>query len=424
MLFADQLTLDAPRRTQDGYLAVRAKAARTGVYQYAGHEVDPDNKHGLRDSGLVHVLRDDAAVFDSKSAHSFIGKPVTDNHPSVAVNAANWRDHARGVVMGAMRDGEYLAFDLLLTDASAIAAVNGGKRELSNGYAADLEFGDFTAADGTKCVARQKSITGNHVAIVDRGRAGPSCRIGDAAICDALPIALQDGAKEAAAWLKKAIALHEKHMNGSAPTTGKEGEKSQMLMMEQMKNALSELESDPSEKPMKMDALVYGENTMKIKIGDAEVDATNGEAVRIAVDALNVKLGGLTADNATLKTSLETKDGEIAALNAKLKDAEVTPEKLQALADARAKVIASAQSLKPGITVDGKTDAEIRKEAVTAKLGDATKDMADAAIEGAFVALTKDATPSDPLRNVLKDGLSAPADARSVVSTIRNARYA
>ena len=189
VLFSDALTLDAPRRTADGYLAVRAKAARTGTYAYLGSEIDPENKHGLRDAGMVNVLRDDSAVFDSKSAHSFIGKPVTDNHPREAVNSTNWRDHARGVVMGAMRDGEYLAFDLLLTDASAIAAVNGGKRELSNGYAADLQFGDFAAADGTKCVAKQVSITGNHVAIVDRGRAGPSCRIGDAAICDALPIA-------------------------------------------------------------------------------------------------------------------------------------------------------------------------------------------------------------------------------------------
>jgi hypothetical protein len=37
--------------------------------------------------------------------------------------------------------------------------------------------------------------------------------------------------------LDAAIALHEKHMNGTAPTTGAEGEKSQMKMMMQMKAA-------------------------------------------------------------------------------------------------------------------------------------------------------------------------------------------
>lgn len=53
-----------------------------------------------------------------------------------------------------------------------------------------------------------------------------------------------DSIPGAVKWLKKAIALHEQHMNGEKPTTGKAGEESQMLMMEQMKKALSEI--DPS----------------------------------------------------------------------------------------------------------------------------------------------------------------------------------
>jgi hypothetical protein len=65
-------------------MVVRAKAARTGVYQYAGSEVDPKNEHGLRDQALVNVLRDDATVFDKKAVHSFIGKPVTVDHPREA----------------------------------------------------------------------------------------------------------------------------------------------------------------------------------------------------------------------------------------------------------------------------------------------------------------------------------------------------
>ncbi|MFK4794657.1 DUF2213 domain-containing protein [Sphingobium sp. ZW T5_29] len=367
MLFADALMLDAPRRTSDGYMAVRAKAARTGTYQYLGSEIDPQNQHGLRDAGMVNVLRDDAAVFDNKSAHSFIGKPVTDNHPSVAVNAANWRDHARGVVMGAMRDGEYLAFDLLLTDGDTINAVDAGKRELSNGYAADLQFGDFTGPGGVKCVAKQVSITGNHVAIVDKGRAGPSCAITDSvAVCDANPAAV-------AAF------------------------------------------TPPSEKP-----------AMKIKIGDADVDLSDGAAVALAVGTLNAnladaqgKVGALTAELATATTNLQAKDGEIVALNAKLADAVVTPEKLQQLADARADVIGKAKVLAPSIVTDGKTDAEIRKEAVTAKLGDSAKDMADAAIEGAFIAFAKDVKAADPLRDTLKDGLKNVGDADQNVADAR-----
>ena len=164
---------------------------------------------------------------------------------------------------------------------------------------------------------------------------------------------------------------------------------------------------------------------MKITIGDAkDVDLSDGAAVALAVGALNTsladaqtKVGTLTADLATANTSIQTKDGEIAALNAKLKDAEVTPERLQALADARAKVIASALALKPGITVDGKSDAEIRKEAVTAKLGDAAANMADAAIEGAFVALTKDT------KHVVQP-LGSPMVADTNIANIRDAARA
>jgi len=338
--FADHLTLDAPTRTRDGYMAVRAKAARVGTYQYLGSEIDPENKHGLRDAGLVNVLRDEAAVFDAKSAHSFIGKPITDNHPSVAVNAANWRDHARGVVMGAMRDKDHLAFDLMLTDAATIDAVEKGKRELSNGYEAELQFGDFDGPGGVKCVAKQVAIKGNHVAIVDKGRAGPSCAITDSvAVCDANPAALAD--------------------------------------------------LTPRETP-----------TMKIKIGDAEVDATNGEAVRIAVDGLNTKLTALDkratdaeTQVATLTTDKATLDAKVTTLEKQVADAKLTPAQLRDAAKAYAQVCDKAQAL--GITVtDDMDEPAIMQAAVAAKIGDAAKGWNDTQIAASFATLTADIKPA------------------------------
>lgn len=171
------------------------------------------------------------------------------------------------------------------------------------------------------------------------------------------------------------------------------------------------------------------EPAMKITIGDAEVEVTDGAAVAVAVGKLNqrltdaeTKVGSLTADLATANTAIQAKDGEIVALNAQLKDAEVTPAKLQALADARSAVIGKAKTLAPNLVTDGKTDAEIRKEAVAAKLGDAAKDMADAAVEGAFMALTKDAAVSDnrvvPINtpSIVQDGASV----RDMIRARRN----
>ncbi|RSV15674.1 DUF2213 domain-containing protein [Sphingomonas sp. ABOLF] len=401
MLLADRLTLDAPRRTADGYLAVRAKSARTGVYQYTGAEVDPENKHGLRDQPSVNVLRDEAAVFDKRAVHSFIGKPITDDHPREAVTASNWRDHGRGVVMGAIRDGDHLAFDLILMDAGTIAKVEAGKAELSNGYSASLEFGDFDGPGGVKCQARQASITGNHVAIVDRGRAGPSCRIGDAAICDALPIALEDGAKEAAAWLKKAIALHEKHMNGSAPTTGKEGEKSQMLMMEQMKNALAELEGGGMKSGMKMDCYPFHihdqEKPVKTMLIDGlTVDMANADTAIATVQTLLAARDTATGKVTALETQVATKDAEIARLTAEnktLTDAKPTPSQLRDAAKQFAMVADKAKAV--GVTVtDAMDEAAIMKAVVDAKLGATAASYTADQISVAFDVLTKDAKPA------------------------------
>lgn len=182
---------------------------------------------------------------------------------------------------------------------------------------------------------------------------------------------------------------------------------------------IDERATPPSEKP-----------TMKIRIGDAEVDATNGEAVRIAVDALNVKLADASTRATTAEskvaeqaTTLAAKDAEIATLNQKVADAALTPAKLRDAAVAYAQVCDKAKAL--GVQVADNADSDaVMKAVVDAKMGDSAKDWNAEQIAASFAVLTKDAKPADPLRTALSDGLRTPADARSVVSTIRAARYA
>lgn len=47
--------------------------------------------------------------------------------------------------------------------------------------------------------------------------------------------------KDAKKWLQIAIRRHERHMAGKEPTSGKDGEISQRLMMEEMKYALASM---------------------------------------------------------------------------------------------------------------------------------------------------------------------------------------
>lgn len=368
MFLADRLTLDAPQRTSAGYMAVRAKAARVGVYDYAGREVDPDNKHGLRDQATVKVLRDEKTVFDQRAVASFIGKPITDDHPREAVTAANWRDHARGTIMGAQwQEGGYLAFDLLLTDAEAIAKVDSGKRELSNGYSAELEFGDFTATDGTKCQARQASISGNHIALVDRGRAGPECRIVDAAICDALPTNL-------------------------FPTI------------------------NDQEKPVKT-MLIDG---LTVDVSNADTAMATIQTLVGARDAANAKVSGLEAQAVTDAATIVAKDAEIAKLTSDLAAAKPT---LQQLRDAgKAFAVIEAKAKAAGITVTDAMDEGAIMKAVVDKAMPGNTYAGDH-VRIAFDALTKDTQVSDSNVHNIHPAITIVTDNAAVRNAVRSAQY-
>lgn len=373
MFMSDHLMLDAPRRTKDGYMAVRAKAARTGHYAYSGRDVDPSNAHGLRDAVTVNVLRDADQVFATKAAHSFIGKPITDNHPAESVTSTNWKDHARGTIMGAKwEEGGYLAFDLMLTDESAIKAVDSGKRELSNGYSCELEFGDFTAVDGTKCLARQTNIVGNHIALVDRGRAGPECRIVDAASCDALTL-----------------------------------------------TTLQSILTDSGERSVK-----------KLTIDGLLVDLADADAVAAVVTKLQ---GGaaaaITAKDAaeaalaTVTTQSATKDAEIATLKQQVADAKLTPQQLRDAGKAYALTLGTAKKLAPSLALaDTMDEPAIKKAVVSAKLGDVAKDWTDAQVDVSFATMATATPVVDTVRDAMTNGIVNVGDAASrETSALRDA---
>ena len=81
---------------------------------------------------------------------------------------------------------------------------------------------------------------------------------------------------KAIAWLEKAIDLHKKHMDGTAPTTGEDGEKSQMLMMEQMEKALSYLQGDGGTTRMAMNSSDAARRPVRVNVRSV----ANTKAVR------------------------------------------------------------------------------------------------------------------------------------------------
>lgn len=161
--------------TPEGFLIVRnAPLARTGIQLYSDKEIPLTGDS----DGHVLIQRDPNEVFAPQTIMSLHGKPVTLDHPTDNVTPENWKELAVGYVLNPRRgtgmQDNLLLGDLVLTDPGAIKAVRDGDiRELSVGY--DSQYLQTGPGRG-----KQHNIICNHLALVDTGRCGPICRIGDA----------------------------------------------------------------------------------------------------------------------------------------------------------------------------------------------------------------------------------------------------
>lgn len=156
--------------TGEGFLICRnVPIARTGVQEYMGTEI------GLNDEKIVKVFRPPEEVFSEAAMASFEGKPVTNNHPPDMVDPETATMYEKGHVQN-VRKGEgewdgYVIADLHIHDAELIRDIKNGKRQVSCGY--NCEYTE--TEDGYT----QSEIRGNHVAVVELGRAGSKAAIMD-----------------------------------------------------------------------------------------------------------------------------------------------------------------------------------------------------------------------------------------------------
>lgn len=162
--------------TDEGFLRVPGRVARSGIQEYLARELGLDGDPNR----VVRVYRPPEEVFNEDSLASYDGVDVTLNHPAGLVTSDNFRQVSTGVVRGAgERDDEYVKSNLIIKDKAAIDAVNRGKCELSAGYTAIYDDTPGVTPDGEPYDYVQRDIRINHVAIVDRGRAGANARIFD-----------------------------------------------------------------------------------------------------------------------------------------------------------------------------------------------------------------------------------------------------
>lgn len=318
--FLDAAKVGGVRKTRDGYIVAQVRCARTGIQYYNGDEV------GRPDLGVVAIYRPEDEVFSSDSLKSYVGRPLTDQHPPEPVTARNWKKYAAGDIgQEIMRDGEYVSVPITMMDQDAINSYESGRKELSMGYVHNIEFVDGVAPCGTQYQGVSRNLRMNHIALVDRGRAGNKCRVGDSA--------------NFAKW-------------GASPITIDNDEVTQV--------------DNPKLQTVDVDGLPV-QCTDQGAAAIAKLKKANDEHV--------ASIATLNKDHAK---ALATKDAELDAKDAEIKKltgAQVSDADIDKRVADRASLIQKASTLAKDSDFTGMSDNEVRKAAVTAIAG-------DAAIEG------------------------------------------
>lgn len=314
MIFTDSIPVSGVRRTADGYLVAEAYVARTGIQDYLGTEIDPNNDHGLRDVPVVKVYRPESSVFHADAMNSYAYRPMTNDHPGGdGVNSKNWKDVAVGNTGGeVIRDGQRVKVPLVLMDAKAITDFEAGKRQLSMGYGAEIIFQDGVTPEGDAYHVSLGPMKMNHLSLVHSARAGEEFRIGDHKpenpkgghdMADSLRKLLVDGISiDVTEQGAQAIEKLAKQLNdaASATKTLTDAHSAALVVKDA---ALSKLQAELDDAKTKI-------------LSDAQIDAR----VKERADLIGVAKVIADADY-TGKTAAEIRK---AAVHAKLGDAAVT----------------------------------------------------------------------------------------------------
>lgn len=346
----DQGRLDKAQMTHNGYLKADCFATRVGVFKYK-----------MADGSMRRELRCPEEVFRDDSLSSLANVPVTNDHPTVMLDSKNTKKYICGFTdshVGVI--DKYVATRVTLIDQEAIDAIQKeNKQEMSCGYECSL---DETSGiwENEPYDAIQRNIIYNHVALVDRGRAGANVKL----YLDSIDSKIDN--------VGVMIRMDEDYLKNSNKN-----------------DILINVDSNKKEDLM-----------VKFKIDNIEYEASEGVAklatdlkekvdcLESAAKELNSKLDSTTGEIVGLKTSLKDKENEII----KLKDSKPSTQELVKLAKDRADLEDFARkSLKDDelktINFDSDSDLDIKKAIIKSRCDlDITKESEDT-INGIFKGL-------------------------------------
>lgn len=167
----------------DGRLKVqKSNISKECVNPYYGSEIPGYKNLGLDPNKIYYLYRPGEEL--KKAADSFNGIQILDKHEAISSD-----EPKKDLVIGALGtnakyEAPYLTNSLFFWDKDAIALIEaadsgrGGAKELSCGYSfvPDMTPGTF---NGEHYDGVMREIVGNHVALVESGRAGSDVKVSD-----------------------------------------------------------------------------------------------------------------------------------------------------------------------------------------------------------------------------------------------------
>ncbi len=159
----DSIPLSDTYFTPEGYLIDNPILTRVGIFEYH----NPDGT-------IRRELRLPEEVFAAESLASYKGKPIILTHEAGLVNTDNvQQEHIGTVLSEGVQDGENVRAQIVIHDAESLSS---GLRELSLGYTQTPEETPGIW-NGQRYDAIQRDIRINHLALVQKARAGEQARL-------------------------------------------------------------------------------------------------------------------------------------------------------------------------------------------------------------------------------------------------------
>lgn len=360
--------------TPEGYLRAWATIARTGVQMYTD-----------ADGSIRREYRPEDEVASPESLTSFGGKAITLEHPPVLLDSANTKDYQIGFTGNEIiYDTGFVRAVMTITDKDAIEKImRGDAKEVSAGYRVEYDPTPGVTDGGEHYDGIQRMISGNHVAVVRRGRAGPQVKLHLDRMDAADPSLIPNDEDTLMTAQVNFDGVSFEVSEGIATAVAKEREDAK-ASMDMMKKKYDEMMAEASKMKEEMDAMQ--------KEMQGKCDSAEGRA-----DALEQELAAAKAD-------LET------AQNVNFDS--LVEERIALIDKARA-------TLDSEFDFTGKSAREIMDAAIKAVRGDAfdLSERSDDYVQAMFDTLAEtaprsDSATTDELRKAVAS-IATPASAPS-----------